>query len=127
MDQGQSWECAAHFEAMPCLYVMRRHLLIRGWMGRRAAITSHMFAIALLSVSPLAAQDAGRRTAASAQPCVGDNGGITLPPGLCATVFADNIGHSEGDNWAPPMGGIERRTSAGCGTPTLMLRYADIN
>ncbi len=26
--------------------------------------------------------------------CAGDNGGITLPPGFCATVFADNIGHA---------------------------------
>jgi glucose/arabinose dehydrogenase len=26
--------------------------------------------------------------------CPDDNGGITLPPGFCATVFADNIGHA---------------------------------
>ncbi len=26
--------------------------------------------------------------------CANDNGGITLPPGFCATVFADNIGHA---------------------------------
>jgi len=25
--------------------------------------------------------------------CAGDNGGISLPPGFCATVFADNLGH----------------------------------
>ena len=25
--------------------------------------------------------------------CPGDNGGISLPPGFCATVFADNLGH----------------------------------
>ena len=25
--------------------------------------------------------------------CVGDNGGITLSPGFCATVFADKLGH----------------------------------
>jgi glucose/arabinose dehydrogenase/cytochrome c5 len=25
--------------------------------------------------------------------CPGDNGGITLPPGFCATVFADDLGH----------------------------------
>jgi glucose/arabinose dehydrogenase len=73
---------------------MRRHLWIRSWMGRRAAIAAHMFAIALLTVSPLTAQDAGSRAAAAAQPCLGDNGGITLPPGFCATVFADNVGHA---------------------------------
>src|SRR5919197_3495854 len=26
--------------------------------------------------------------------CADDNGGLTLPPGFCATVFADNIGHA---------------------------------
>lgn len=25
--------------------------------------------------------------------CPGDNGGLTLPPGFCATVFADSLGH----------------------------------
>src|SRR6201996_5952163 len=26
--------------------------------------------------------------------CGGDNVGITLPPGFCATIFADNLGHA---------------------------------
>src|SRR5215475_8236726 len=26
--------------------------------------------------------------------CTGDNGGITLSPGFCATVFADKLGHA---------------------------------
>ena len=26
--------------------------------------------------------------------CVGDNGGLSLPPGFCATIFADKIGHA---------------------------------
>ncbi len=26
--------------------------------------------------------------------CAGDTGGITLPPGFCATVFADHLGHA---------------------------------
>lgn len=29
-----------------------------------------------------------------AETCAGDNGGIALPPGFCATVFADNVGHA---------------------------------
>jgi glucose/arabinose dehydrogenase/mono/diheme cytochrome c family protein len=33
-------------------------------------------------------------TAAGTKACADDNGGITLPPGFCATVFADNIGHA---------------------------------
>jgi glucose/arabinose dehydrogenase len=32
-------------------------------------------------------------TASSAASCTGDNGGVTLPPGFCATVFADSLGH----------------------------------
>src|SRR5439155_21830575 len=32
--------------------------------------------------------------AASATKCASDNGGITLPDGFCATVFADTIGHA---------------------------------
>jgi glucose/arabinose dehydrogenase/cytochrome c553 len=30
---------------------------------------------------------------ADATACPGDNGGLSLPPGFCATVFADNLGH----------------------------------
>jgi glucose/arabinose dehydrogenase/mono/diheme cytochrome c family protein len=36
----------------------------------------------------------GGGAVANAQPaCPGDNGGITLSPGFCATVFADHLGH----------------------------------
>ncbi|MEO8910149.1 MAG: PQQ-dependent sugar dehydrogenase [Gemmatimonadaceae bacterium] len=31
---------------------------------------------------------------ASSAACPGGNGGLTLPPGFCATVFADSIGHA---------------------------------
>ena len=31
---------------------------------------------------------------AAAASCAGDNGGITLPAGFCATVFADKLGHA---------------------------------
>jgi glucose/arabinose dehydrogenase len=59
---------------------------------RRAA---GLFAASLLPVllagssafAPAAAQNAQANT------CAGDNSGITLPPGFCATVFADNLGH----------------------------------
>ena len=44
------------------------------------------------------ATDSAGGTAASrsapAQPCTGDNGGLTLPAGFCATVFADSLGHA---------------------------------
>ncbi len=35
----------------------------------------------------------GVATAQTAPSCKGDNGGISLSPGFCATVFADNLGH----------------------------------
>jgi glucose/arabinose dehydrogenase len=35
-----------------------------------------------------------RDTAAAAPACTGDNGGLTLPAGFCATIFADSIGHA---------------------------------
>jgi glucose/arabinose dehydrogenase/cytochrome c5 len=45
----------------------------------------------LATPSPSFAQASHEGAAAS---CVGDNGGITLPPGFCATVFADKLGHA---------------------------------
>jgi glucose/arabinose dehydrogenase len=38
---------------------------------------------------PTAARAPAQRRAA----CAGDNGGLSLSPGFCATVFADNLGH----------------------------------
>ena len=38
---------------------------------------------------------AGQRAhAAATNACPGDNGGLSLPPGFCATVFADHLGHA---------------------------------
>ena len=39
-------------------------------------------------------QQASNDVAGKAQNCDPDNGGITLPPGFCATIFADDIGHA---------------------------------
>ena len=40
-----------------------------------------------------AADTASKVAAAPAAACAGDNGGITLQPGFCATIFADSLGH----------------------------------
>jgi len=49
----------------------------------------------LLASGPLtAAVESKAGAQASAKTCAGDNGGITLPQGFCATVFADHIGHA---------------------------------
>jgi glucose/arabinose dehydrogenase/mono/diheme cytochrome c family protein len=50
--------------------------------------------VLLMSVQPSAAQDARNAASNTGSTCAGDNGGITLSPGFCATVFADNVGHA---------------------------------
>lgn len=48
-----------------------------------------------LSLAPLAGDAQEQGTApARAGSCQGDNGGLSLPPGFCATIFADRIGHA---------------------------------
>ena len=44
--------------------------------------------------TPKAANESAFSTARAATPCSGDNGGLTLPAGFCATVFADTLGHA---------------------------------
>ena len=48
---------------------------------------------ALLAAVPSFAQDAKAAPAAAGQ-CPGGTAGLKLPPGFCATVFADKIGHA---------------------------------
>jgi glucose/arabinose dehydrogenase/mono/diheme cytochrome c family protein len=56
-------------------------------------MTFLIIALLLATGSSSAAQE--RHTApAQTEACAEDNGGITLPPGFCATVFADTIGHA---------------------------------
>jgi glucose/arabinose dehydrogenase len=78
--------------------------------------------------------------------CAGDNGGITLPRGFCATVFADNIGHarhlvvsSKGvvfvNTWSgryygydtPPAGGflVALQDTKGDGHADVNIRFGD--
>ena len=65
-----------------------------------------IYSLATLAIAGLAAcaktegtasttdTSAASSTVASSSTCAGDNGGITLPAGFCATVFADTIGHA---------------------------------
>src|SRR5438046_7447353 len=78
--------------------------------------------------------------------CAPDNGGITLPAGFCATVFADNIGHARHlvvapngvvyvNTWSgryygndtPPAGGflVGLLDSTGDGRADVKLRFGD--
>ena len=50
-----------------------------------------LFSGLLLTVG---AQSRAQATNQASGACAGDNGGITLSPGFCATVFADKLGHA---------------------------------
>jgi glucose/arabinose dehydrogenase/mono/diheme cytochrome c family protein len=63
----------------------------RRWAILAAAVGAT--GVQFVPTSPLQAQEE-QKARPSAQACSGDNGGITLSPGFCATVFADNIGHA---------------------------------
>jgi hypothetical protein len=72
---------------------MRDHLTTCGRTAPFAALTFLIIGMLLATGSSSAAQE--RHTApAPTAACADDNGGITLPPGFCATVFADTIGHA---------------------------------
>jgi glucose/arabinose dehydrogenase/mono/diheme cytochrome c family protein len=73
---------------------MRPDAATRTAPARFAAMTLPIAGLLLMSVQPSAAQDARNAASNSGSACAGDNGGITLSPGFCATVFADNVGHA---------------------------------
>ena len=66
-----------------------RHIGI-GW----AAMAFPVIGLVLTASAPSLAQAQPNTPGAQAEACPTDNGGITLPRGFCATVFADNIGHA---------------------------------
>src|SRR5712691_9043656 len=60
--------------------------------SRRALYAGLIIGLVLATGWVLAARQA--QPATTKQVCADENGGITLPAGFCATVFADNIGHA---------------------------------
>jgi glucose/arabinose dehydrogenase/mono/diheme cytochrome c family protein len=85
-------------------------------------------------------------TMPAAASCPGDNGGITLSPGFCATVFADKIGHARHlvvapngvvyvNTWSgryykndtPPAGGflVALQDTQGTGKADVVKRFGD--
>ena len=62
---------------------------------RRGLRTGMVLVSMLAAIVVLEAVPAGKLAAQSSRPsgCPGDNGGLALSPGFCATVFADNLGH----------------------------------
>src|SRR5207302_9894441 len=65
---------------------------IAGSRSRRFLYAGLIIGLLLTTGSLLAAREEQRTTTKPV--CADDNGGITLPAGFCASVFADNVGHA---------------------------------
>jgi glucose/arabinose dehydrogenase len=104
----------------------------------------------IVSILALVLRLAGGATPSSASPpgasCPGDNGGITLPKGFCATIFADGIGHARQlavapggtvyvNTWSgvyykndtPPAGGflVALKDTTGAGHANVVRRFGE--
>jgi glucose/arabinose dehydrogenase len=65
----------------------------KGWLGV-SLLVAPSFAVLAAIVGMTAGASATRADAPTQKAaCQGDNGGLTLSPGFCATIFADNLGH----------------------------------
>ena len=74
-----------------------RYIRQRASVARPTAASLFVIALALMGGAPASFAQSSQNTAAAkgqGDGCAGGNGGITLPPGFCATVFADNLGHA---------------------------------
>jgi glucose/arabinose dehydrogenase/cytochrome c553 len=68
---------------------------------RRVAVTTALGLGAVALLVGAGPKSGAPKTQAASAACAGDNGGITLPPGFCATVFADDLGHTRQLSVAP--------------------------
>jgi len=67
----------------------------RGVVYPLTAVATALAFAACVKTEGAGADSAGSASSpAASAACAGDNGGITLPDGFCATVFADTIGHA---------------------------------
>jgi glucose/arabinose dehydrogenase len=127
------------------VHAMESGSISRHDAARLAAIAFPIFGLLLAAGSPASAQ-AQPAAAPAAAACPADHGGITLPPGFCATVFADNIGHARHmvvapngvvyvNTWSgryyrndtPPPGGflIALQDTHGDGHADTVVRFGD--
>jgi glucose/arabinose dehydrogenase/mono/diheme cytochrome c family protein len=123
---------------------MEASLAKRGRSTHGAAATFGIIGMLLAGVSPTLAQDEHKQAAPGATPCAADNGGITLSPGFCASVFADNLGHARHlvvapngvvyvNTWSgryygndtPPAGGflVALQDTKGTGRADVVIRF----
>jgi hypothetical protein len=108
-------------------------------IAKIAARTFSVIGVLLAVGSPI-----GAGAQSGTQVCPGGDSGITLPPGFCATVFADNIGHARhlvvAPNWVvyvntwsgryygndkPPAGGflVALQDTRGNGHADVNIRF----
>jgi glucose/arabinose dehydrogenase/mono/diheme cytochrome c family protein len=121
---------------------MKLHLTYRGRCAVLSAVAAAIVVVAGASLGPVAAPASAAPTA----PCPGADTGITLSPGFCATVFADNLGHvrhmtvtADGtvyaNTWSgryyhndtPPSGGflLALKDSRGSGHADIIKRFGE--
>ena len=103
-------------------------------MARAAVLALALMAVAACSGSAASELPAATAEQSSGAPptCEAGNGGLTLPPGFCATVFADNLGHarhlvvdSSGDVYVNTMSGQHNKFTNAAGGYLVALRDAD--
>src|SRR5712675_1509483 len=125
---------------MGCRQIRRRQAV------RFPAMTVHVAGLLLAAGSLSVVQAETNAAAPPASACAGNNGGITLPPGFCATVLADNIGHARHlvvapngvvyvNTWSgryygndtPPPGGflVALQDTKGDGRADVNIRFGD--
>src|SRR5271168_4206329 len=121
---------------------MQRNTISR-WVAPSVLAVAGSFTAALLLTAALA-QTSQRATGAAT--CSENNTGITLPPGFCATMFADKLGHPRHlvvspdgvvyvNTWSgryfqndtPPAGGflVALKDTKGAGKADLIQRFGD--
>src|SRR5271163_3576571 len=116
----------------------------KGFSSVSAAIAVPVLAAATVwsSAAPAASDTSAGPPAA----CAGDSGGVTVSPGFCATIFADNLGHTRHlavapngvvyvNTWSgryyhddtPPQGGflVALRDTTGAGHANVVRRFGE--
>jgi glucose/arabinose dehydrogenase/cytochrome c5 len=115
-----------------------------GWPAGVIIASGLALVLPLTSAMPSLSQAASTSPANAS--CTGDNGGITLPKGFCATIFADGIGHARQlavapdgtvyvNTWSgryygddkPPPGGflVALKDTKGSGQADMVRRFGE--
>jgi hypothetical protein len=99
-------------------------ILGRGGRGPSPFVAPSL-AVLAAALSLNAGLTAARGDAPAQKPaCQGDNGGLTLSPGFCATIFADNLGHVR-HIVAAPDGMLYGNTWSGLSLSEIRSEYGD--